>query len=521
MPYRSLSLNQDDTVSTESAWPADRTPGRLDAEQANQPIENSFMQSYKDALLRDEKASETVEYLNDDSEASISGADPPNTTLSYPLVIFSRFPTLPPREMLQSFVDVFVNDIYPTMPLLYHIPVESLQRSDNPPYLTYAIATIGSLVLGADQSLTEDLWWAANFLIAGILEIDNREARKVELLNAWVLLEAYGALSADPRIWQKTNITHGYVETAARRLFLSFSEHKGSGLRHDQDENGQATNASNCAAMPAFVLTDMLRSLHYNLPQTLSTSEFLTHLSAQHNHMNDKAASRSSSHPAVLRRDDSLLGLVAILGDIHTLSTVFHLLELVSPYDGQQDKDLNFTNPYLPFSPPNENHKTRRKLQKALDIWRQNYLAIVDQDVAALFYFCQMYLVLPSLLLLPEIVGYAPRSSSDTTQINHRTRILDADLANGSEALKNAWLILENITQSENLPSLWLPIVLFYASLVAWRMVRLQTGTSEAGTSGLVQVLQLFKSQLEQLRWPCCQSMTTVLQSLMAADRHF
>ena len=248
----------------------------------------------------------------------------------------------------------------------------------------------------------------------------------------------------------------------------------------------------NSVAMPAFVLIDMLRSLHYGLPPTLASSEISPRPSSQNNHhtMNDYAFFNSSLPLPVLGQDDAFLALVAILDDIHALSAIFHLLELVSQYDGWGDKspksknrNHNFQNPYLPFSPERENQQVRQKIQKALDLWRQNYLAVATQDVAALFYFCQMYLVLPSLLLLPEIVGYGPRSSFDSTQKNHRARILDSDLAHGSEALKNAWLILENVIQSENLPPVWIPIVLFYASLVVWRMVSLQTGTRKNGMS--------------------------------------
>ena len=73
--------NQDGVSTAESAWPAERTPGRLDAEQANQPLEKSFLQSFKHALLRDERASDTVEYLNDNSEVLMSSVDLSNTTV--------------------------------------------------------------------------------------------------------------------------------------------------------------------------------------------------------------------------------------------------------------------------------------------------------------------------------------------------------------------------------------------------------------------------------------------------------
>jgi hypothetical protein len=119
-------------------------------------------------------------------------ADP--AKLSYPLMMFSRFPTVPPENILRSLVDAFATKVHPKMTLLHRIPIRSLLRDDVPQYLTFAMASLGSLVSGGLQSDTEGLWWAANILIAITLEVDNREARKMDLLNAVCISKLYHTL---------------------------------------------------------------------------------------------------------------------------------------------------------------------------------------------------------------------------------------------------------------------------------------------------------------------------------------
>ena len=276
------------------------------------------------------------------------------------------------------------------------------------------------------------------------------------------------------------------------------------------------------SAVPAFVLIDLLRSVHYGLPPTLARSELLslpTQLNNDYNAIYSSIVSKSRSPPPGLGQDAALLALVAVLGDIHTYSTVFHLLGTLEqddchedPTSKPKDGNVHFRNPYLPFSPENENRKVKRRLQKALDIWSQNYLARVSQDMATLFYFCKMYLALPSLPLLPAIAGYSPRSSNDSTRAVHQAEIVDFGIYDGVDAQKNAWRILENVGQSEELTPVWIPIVLFYASLVVWRL-ECRSGTR--GMNGSLRVLRLFKSELENMKWPCCQVMADLLKSLM------
>ena len=194
-----ISEQDDDVRGGESTWPAERVPGRLDAAQANRTLESSFMQSFKHALLGAEGVNETVEYLNDASEGLIHRLDPSNTEvrthshsrclanlakLPYPLMMFSRFPVVPSENALQSLVDLFTTQVYPKMTFVRGIPIQNLLRDSRPPYLTFAMASIASMASGGAQSVTEAMWWAANRLITGTMEVDNREARKVDLLNA-------------------------------------------------------------------------------------------------------------------------------------------------------------------------------------------------------------------------------------------------------------------------------------------------------------------------------------------------
>lgn len=276
------------------------------------------------------------------------------------------------------------------------------------------------------------------------------------------------------------------------------------------------------SAVSYFVLIDVLRSVHYGLPSTLSAFELLTPttlLNGELNSIYSCIVLDSRLPPSDVSTDSTVLALVSILTDIHTLSTVFHTLEAENSRPNKMDLTLPadrafsvFNNPYLPFSPANENRRVNQKLHKALDLWGERYLGRVSKDIVALFYFSKMYLNLPSLRLLPIMAGYTPGHFKDQAANSYVMRVVDSELCDGSEALKNAWIILENIETSEDVTPVWFPVILFYASLVVWRMISLQPGP---GTYGSIRVLHLFKSELEKMKWPCCGTMVKVLESLL------
>ncbi|CAK7211666.1 hypothetical protein SCUCBS95973_001192 [Sporothrix curviconia] len=82
------------------------------------------------------------------------------------------------------------------------------------PYLTLALAAMGSLLRGDPVPASSQYWHDAIQLMAGQIEVGNREARSFNLLKAWVLLETYAVLSNDSLVWKRANMPHGYVESS-------------------------------------------------------------------------------------------------------------------------------------------------------------------------------------------------------------------------------------------------------------------------------------------------------------------
>ncbi|KAH8803326.1 hypothetical protein F5884DRAFT_505101 [Xylogone sp. PMI_703] len=337
------------------------------------------------------------------------------------------------------------------------------------------------------------------------------------------MLEVYGALSSNVSIWSKTTSVHGYVETAAYRLGRAITEERCNRNKIAIDDH--ASESPHNQAVHLFILIDVLRSIHYGLPATLAIPEFIYEPISLNEEFIDIYTSivfnsRLPSQTASL--DAAFLALVAILSDIHSLSTVFHSLNAIklSPLGGTEDgtavdEDTSqFSNPYVPFSPANENREVKGTLGKALDLWSQRYLEQVDKSVIALYYFCKLYLALPSIQLLPIVAGYHPRRTSEDEEFDYQAKALDHDLrnCNNFECLKYVWLILDHTKRSEELTPLWLPIVLFFSALMVWRMIHLQR---EPGIYGSLRVLKLFKAELEGMEWPCCQPMAELLESLI------
>jgi hypothetical protein len=79
---------------------------------------------------------------------------------------------------------VFQVQAHPAMPLVSLIPKEAFQGQALPDYLTFAMATIGAVLAPQPSVDHQQLWTRANALIGLALEIDNRNARRLDLINA-------------------------------------------------------------------------------------------------------------------------------------------------------------------------------------------------------------------------------------------------------------------------------------------------------------------------------------------------
>lgn len=161
----------------------------------------------------------------------------------FPLTFATAIPAMPPDIEATALLEAFRTKVHPNMSLLSYIPIQSYERTELTDYVAYAMATVASLICSTSWQASRPLWSTANMILSLALELDNREARNVDLINAvktsllsdalnnvvhiltlkqWVLLLTYGALCAEPRFWERTNITHGYVETVCFGLLPDY-----------------------------------------------------------------------------------------------------------------------------------------------------------------------------------------------------------------------------------------------------------------------------------------------------------
>lgn len=272
--------------------------------------------------------------------------------------------------------------------------------------------------------------------------------------------------------------------------------------------------------MPVFMLADVLRSVHYGLPLSLSASECLSHPTAVSVAALSiyKAVFESQALPSRIgSRDGPLLCLIAILADIHIYAHVFCVLGRYPAPSGTQAADLKgeslrVSTEYMPFSPSNESHLMNRRLDRALELWARSYLGSSDQHTKVLYYFCKLYLTFPAVQTLPGLADYPPRVLMDGKPTQAQKALIDADLRNAPAVSEYAWLILEHTDQTNlEVTPAWLPIAVFYASLVVWQTVLVQVGSQRYASR---KVLLLFRAELLKMCWPCCKSMAATLEKL-------
>ena len=162
--------------------------------------------------------------------------------------------------------------------------------------------------------------------------------------------------------------------------------------------------------MPTLLLADVLRSIHYGHPLTLSTLECLRNQGQLNSSDIDiyRTVLRGNPPTSVLDRDASMTVLVAILADIHTFAHVLHPLSLTTRVNSDSNSPVTLPHlfeshmAHIPFSATNGSILVRRKLSKALSVWATAYLANQSGEVSVLYHFCQMYLALPTLQTVTE-----------------------------------------------------------------------------------------------------------------------
>lgn len=263
-------------------------------------------------------------------------------------------------------------------------------------------------------------------------------------------------------------------------------------------------------------LVDVVHSAHVGTIPFLSSSELFIRMPSSPYYFKPMYAcliSEAGTLPANMKsEEDSLLLLTAICSDIlyahYTFSGITH------PSDEAKSQSVKMRNPYVPLSAESEALRHKRNLDAALTRWYLHFGHLTSANILSLFYFCRLVHTLPMMLSLPRLAGYAPAKPNPLLDGFARPdSIIVTD-----EAINFAWLILDNIdagSESENTNvSIWLPVVLFYATLTVWYHLQRQTSSSSLRT-GTLRTLRMFRAELERLPWPCCTEMCFTLDRLM------
>lgn len=216
--------------------------------------------------------------------------------------------------------------------------------------------------------------------------------------------------------------------------------------------------------------------------------------------------------------EDALLLLTAICSDI--LYAHFTFSGIVRPTQDANTQSVKIRNPYVPLSAESEALRHARNFDGALKRWYQHFGHVASANILSLFYFCRLVHGLPVILSLPRLARYAPTKkialSEDIPGLGTTKAI--------NEGVNFAWLILDKVEagsgRDDSNFSVWLPVVLFYATLTVWYQLQKQTSSSSLKT-GTLRTLRMFRSELERLPWPCCIEMCLTLDRLMERPDEF
>lgn len=275
-------------------------------------------------------------------------------------------------------------------------------------------------------------------------------------------------------------------------------------------------------------MVDVLCAVHFQSLPNLSTTELFVGLPLSRHQFQDvywQLLNGFEPLPSNINgREDALLLLVALLCDIIYIQHN-ELTDRMRSTPGVNGPDFFPSrgppvNPYAPLSRTRERERQQKSLLNALDRWHQHFAAVVDKNVLALFFFCQLVLSCPDLMLLPRLAKY-PISAISGMPLENRASVSGARQVSVSEdAVKYAWKAVDHVDVSQKsfetqLP-IWLPLTLFLSALVVWQSLR--TDTPLGRQYGSLKVLRTFIHELNQLPWDCCRVMASVLGQLSMGD---
>lgn len=258
-----------------------------------------------------------------------------------------------------------------------------------------------------------------------------------------------------------------------------------------------------------------MRSIHYGQALGLAAPEILCKVKPSR----EIARTSNNQHQSQSDPENTLIELIGILSQIHTVAIVFDPLFRVGSGRSENSTKWKIYD-CIPFSGMTELAEMTRKLRKNLEHWQNTYLGTATTHVRILWHFCRMYLAVPSLQVLIELSKYPCRASSVSSSVFNTTpdttlsiATIASHLRHGKEALEHAWKILQLSTgcKSSIATSVWMPLVLFTAALTVWANISIE---EDSNAFASLQMLQLFSAEITKFEFSCSTEMSAVLKRL-------
>ncbi|OPB40721.1 hypothetical protein A0O28_0008010 [Trichoderma guizhouense] len=437
-------------------------PTKWITSEANRIPDKQFLDDFKQRLLRSEEARGVV----DQSQLSfnlrgIEGSWPnkPGSDESFHTQPESPSATPYPQSVLSSSdactlnLEAELDQLRPTFPstlqsyiYLDRLDVHTLWGSNTatPPYLDVALAGLTCLMSeDKNDSRGHSLFMTAVRLFIVTLELDNREARRVEGALAAVLLAVYGLLTGPPSEWRVTTNMLAFFTAVTRRLAPAIPVIPSGFFK---------TATSHYSILLRFgFLVDTVAALHFNLPPGLSSNDLkVPMLSSNHSFRTvyDGLFTSATLPEDVHSPEDGLLLLTAILSD--TLFIQRNLASITVSENSSSHRHAEMprkSNPYATLSPDGEYHRQKLALLYALDRWHEHFGELMSSNILAYYFFCRVCLFYPHLGRLAESAGYTPQVEGAwrfRTEDNMERRE-DKDLPITEEALDAAWRVLDHV----------------------------------------------------------------------------
>lgn len=211
------NLHMATSHSKVKGWPGDRVPGLDDAEFAHRPLDATTINSVLESIRVTQNPAQTTRYLQPGQDNPLQPARNETPSVSkcrlnaparhthtemqvqWPSCLVSVLDSELEAEIatidIPKLVSICYHQFIPRVPFLRDLPSRTAFEQPKSVYVNLAMASIGGIIAKEPISKCVSLWRSAIRLIIWQLEVDNREARKIDLISAVSLLFLYHAIT--------------------------------------------------------------------------------------------------------------------------------------------------------------------------------------------------------------------------------------------------------------------------------------------------------------------------------------